>query len=72
VGHAVAERYKYRDVTLQVGGWTQGIEHCFVKKNIVGNPKEVKSGWCNRRIWQNLVRKRMWLRTGWFANDDIF
>jgi hypothetical protein len=39
-----------------------------VKKNIVAESKEVKTGWSERQVWQNFVSR--WLKKGCFASDN--
>jgi hypothetical protein len=64
LGH-ITGPHKYRDLVLQVGGWTQGLRACSVKKKITAaKSKEVKAD----QIWQNLLR--LWLKDG--SSDDVF
>jgi hypothetical protein len=49
-GHPVTGGHKYRDLVLQVGGWTQGWRPCSAKKNIVAKSGEVQTRWSNSRI----------------------
>jgi hypothetical protein len=57
-----------------LGGWTQGWRPCSVKKLLLRNSKEVKTGWSNStQIWQNLLRKAMCkkgLFYRWWYDDD--
>jgi hypothetical protein len=65
--------YKYRDLVLQVGGWTQGWRPYTVKKLLLRTPKKWKP---KDTIDDGIdksgrnLRGRLWLKKGCFANDD--
>jgi hypothetical protein len=60
---------KIKDLFLQIVGLDarRTTSHC--EKKTVVKSKEVKTGWSERQVWQNLLPKTM-AQNGCFADDD--
>jgi hypothetical protein len=65
-GNTVLGGYKYGDLVLQFGGWTQRWRSCSVKRNYCCEIQKVKTGWW---IWRNLQREAV-AQKGFFSDDD--
>jgi hypothetical protein len=52
LGYSVTGGHKYRDMVLQVAGWTQVWQPCSVNKSLFRNPN-----WRADAIWQNFLRE---------------
>jgi hypothetical protein len=61
-GHPVSGGHKYRDLVIQVGGWTQGWRPCSVKKLLLRNPKKWKLDGLIEDKSGRIFKGRLWLK----------
>jgi hypothetical protein len=58
-GNPVPGGHKHRDLVLKVGVFDARLTTLLCKKLTVAKSKELKPGWSNKQIWQDLLRKGM-------------